>query len=543
MARANAEPGGAGSAGGQRRSFARRAGALAGLAAALLVATPASATTIGRGFTLEEATLTSTHAAMRAGRITCRGLVQGYLRRIARYESDLNALIAVNGDALRTASSLDSRFRRSGLVGPLHCAPVLVKDNYDTADLPTTASSRSLAGSQPPDDATTVRKLRRAGAIVLAKANLTEFALTGITFGSLGGQTRNPYDLSRTPGGSSGGTGAGLAANFGLLGTGTDTVNSIRSPSSANSLVGIRPTAGLVSRDGIVPVSSTQDVAGPIARTVADAAAMLAIMDGYDPADPISARSIGNLQSSYRDELEQDALEGARIGVFTSFLGTDPALHGEVNAVVMRAARAMRGEGATVFPVALAGVSANGLIADLDVQRFEFKSVMNAYLEVFAAPKRSLAEIVASGEYDPQFGAFLRLANSIPNGLEEPEYRARLVRIQAFRDRILKLMADNRLDALVYPQQKRLVVPIGEDQVDRNGIMAAVTGFPSVTVPAGFSPPKPTAPRGVPVGLEVFGRPFDEQKLIRYAFDFEQATHHRREPANTPSLRAGRSGG
>jgi Asp-tRNA(Asn)/Glu-tRNA(Gln) amidotransferase A subunit family amidase len=167
--------------------------------------------------------------------------------------------------------------------------PVLVKDNYDTADMPTTASSLSLAGSRPPRDAATIRKLRDAGAIVLAKANLTEFALTGITFGSLGGQTRNPYELGRTPGGSSGGTGAALAANFGLVGTGTDTVNSIRSPSSANSVVGIRPTAGLVSRAGIVPVSSTQDAAGPLARTVRDVATVLSVMDGYDTKDPISA--------------------------------------------------------------------------------------------------------------------------------------------------------------------------------------------------------------------------------------------------------------
>lgn len=469
--------------------------------------------------------------------------MRGYLRRIAAYEDDLNALIAVNGGALRAAARLDARFRRSGPVGPLHCVPVLVKDNYDTADMPTTASSRSLAGSRPPDDATAVRKLRGAGAIVLAKANLTEFALTGITFGSLGGQTRNPYDLTRTPGGSSGGTGAGLAANFGLVGTGTDTVNSIRSPSSANSVVGIRPTAGLVSRDGIVPISLSQDAAGPLARTVADAAAVLAVIDGYDPADSITARAIGNLESSYRDDLDRNALEGARIGLFTSFLGTDPALHGEVNAIAHRAGRTMRAQGAVAFPVALKGVSADGLIAELDVQRFELKAELDRYLASFNAPKRSLAEIVASGEVDPLFVPTLQRANSFQNGLAEPEYKDRLARIQAFRDRILKLMADNDLDALIYPQQKRLVVPIGQDQVDRNGIMAAVTGFPSVTVPAGFTAPKPTAPRGVPVGLEIFGRPWSEQKLIRYAYDFEQATHHRRPPASTPSVRASRAGG
>jgi Asp-tRNA(Asn)/Glu-tRNA(Gln) amidotransferase A subunit family amidase len=499
----------------------------------LTPAAPASATTVGRGVTLEEATISSVHRAMRAGKLTCRQLVRGYLRRIAAYEDDVNALIAVDRDALRTAARLDAR----GRTGPLHCVPVLVKDNYDTADMPTTASSRSLAGSRPPDDATTIRRLRSAGAIVLAKANLTEFALTGITFGSLGGQTRNPYDLTRTPGGSSGGTGAGLAADFGLLGTGTDTVNSIRSPSSANSVVGIRPTAGLVSRDGIVPVSSTQDAAGPLARTVADAAAGLAVMDGYDPADPITARGIGNREPSYRDELDRRALDGARIGLLTSFLGTDPALHGEVNAIVQRAARAMRREGARVIPVAMDGVTADRLIAELDVQRFELRSELDRYLQSFAAPKRSLSEILASGEVAPLFVPTLQRADALANGLAEPDYKDRLARIQAFRDRVLKLMADNRLNALIYPQQKRLVVPIGQDQVDRNGIMAAVTGFPSVTVPAGFTAPKATAPRGVPVGLEIFGRPWSEQKLIRYAYDFEQATRHRRPPASTPSLR------
>jgi Asp-tRNA(Asn)/Glu-tRNA(Gln) amidotransferase A subunit family amidase len=196
----------------------------------------------------------------------------------------------------------------------------------------------------------------------------------------------------------------------------------------------------------------------------------------------------------------------------------------------------MRRQGADVFPVALPGVTANGLIASLDVQRFELRKELDAYLGSFPAPRRSLAEIIASGRFDPQFGATLRQAQSFANGTEEPEYKARLAAIQALRDRVLKLMADNDLDALVYPQQKRLVVPIGQDQVDRNGIMAAVTGFPSVVVPAGFSRRTPTAPRGVPVGIEIFGRPWTEQRLLSLAYSFEQATRHRRQPAATPSL-------
>jgi Asp-tRNA(Asn)/Glu-tRNA(Gln) amidotransferase A subunit family amidase len=506
------------------------------LALLLSTASPASATTIGDGFRLEEATIAGTERALRTRRISCAELVAGYLRRIDRYEPKVNALIAVNPAARTRARALDARLRRSGRpVGPLHCVPVLVKDNYDTAELPTTASSRSLEGSQPPDDAESVARLHRAGAIVLAKANLTEFALTGISFGSLGGQTRNPYDLTRTPGGSSGGTGAGLAVNLGLAGTGTDTVNSIRSPASANAVVGIRPTAGLVSRDGVVPLSSTQDAAGPLARTVPSAAALLGVMAGYDGRDPITARGVGRREGSYVDGLRPRALRGARVGVLQNFLGTDPELHGPVNRIVDRAARDLRRRGARVQRVALpGGVTADALIASLDVQRFEIRAALNRYLGSFDAPRRSLTEVIASGGVDARFLPTLRAADALVNGPSEPEYHARLARISALRDQVLALMADRRLDALVYPQQKRLVVPIGQDQVDRNGILAAVTGFPSVAVPAGFSPPTATAPRGVPVGIEMLGRPFTEQSLLSLARDYERATRHRRPPASTP---------
>ena len=512
------------------------------LAVAGAFSIPASATRIGRGFTLEETTIARVHRAIRAHRITCRQLVRGYLRRIAAYEAAgprINALILTNPRALRTAARLDRRFRRrSRLSGPLHCVPVLLKDNYDTADLPTTAGSRALEGAQPPNDATTVRKLRRAGAVVLAKANLHELAVTGLTVSSLGGQTLNPYDLTRTPGGSSGGTGAGLAANFGLVGTGTDTVNSVRNPASANSVVGIRGTAGLVSRDGIVPLGfPSQDAAGPLARTVADAARFLDVLTGYDPGDPITARSVGHVPRTYRAALDRKALRRARIGVFKPFFGTDPALHSEVNAVMRVAQRKLRAAGAKLVAVAVPGLTSDGLIAGLDVERFEFKAALDAYLQTTRAPRSSLAEILSSGLYDPSIDSFLKAANSTENGLEQPEYKNRLAGIQALRDGILKLMADKHLDALVFPQQKRLVVPIGQPQADRNGILAALTGFPEISVPGGFSARMSSAPRGVPVGLEIFGRPWSESKLIGYAYAFEQATHFRRQPRSTPSLR------
>ena len=225
-----------------------------------------------------------------------------YLARIDAYDKKgpaLNAVILVNPKALEIADSLDAKFKASGPVGPLHGIPVLLKDNVNTADMPTTGASLSLQGYVPPDDATIVKKLKEAGAIIIAKTNLHEFAVWGETVSSIGGQTRNPYDLTRTPGGSSGGTGAGLAANFGLLGIGTDTINSIRSPASANSLAGIRPTIGLVSRSGIIPYSFVQDAAGPVALTMTDAVKMLNVLMGYDPGDPATAWNIGQVKGDY----------------------------------------------------------------------------------------------------------------------------------------------------------------------------------------------------------------------------------------------------
>src|SRR5467141_2897393 len=259
-----------------------------------------------------EATIRSTHAAFAAGQVTCVQLVQAYLNRIEAFDHTgpgLNAIITINPRALETAAEMDRLYaaNRSAL-RPLHCIPVILKDNYDTADMPTTGGSLTLAESVPLRDAFVVKKLREAGALILAKANLMELARGGTTVSSLGGQTRNPYDLTRTPGGSSGGTGAAIAANFGVLGTGTDTGQSIRSPASANSLVGVRPTRGLVSRAGIIPLSTTQDAAGPLTRTVEDAARMLDVIAGYDPGDPVTAFSAGKMPRSYTDALVKRGL-------------------------------------------------------------------------------------------------------------------------------------------------------------------------------------------------------------------------------------------
>ncbi len=292
-------------------------------------------------------------AALRTRVSTGRQIVQAYLDRIATYDRDgpaFNSILALNPNALAEADRLDAERSSGAPAGPLHCVPLVLKDNYNTADLPTTGGSASLAGMQPRVDAFVVARLRSAGAIILGKSNMHEFALSGTTVSSLGGQTLNPYDLTRTPGGSSGGTGAAVAANLALAGTGSDTVNSIRSPASANALLGIRPTRGLLSRAGIIPVSETQDAIGPITRTVADAARLLEVMAGYDPNDPATTSSLGQTLTNYAQLLGPDGLRGARIGLLTTLLGSD-AIHHEVNDVIAAAMAALKSAGAELIEI------------------------------------------------------------------------------------------------------------------------------------------------------------------------------------------------
>lgn len=487
-------------------------------------------------FRLPEATIADIHAAMKSGNLTCRTLVQQYLNRIEAYDKKgpaLNSIIMMNPKALAMADELDAKFAKSGFIGPLHCIPVILKDNFDTSDMPTTGGSLTLKDSIPPNDAFITRKLKAAGAIVLAKANLHEFAVWGETVSSLGGQTRNPYDLTRTPGGSSGGTGSAIAANFGAVGMGTDTVNSIRSPASACSLVGFRPTMGLVSRDGVIPYSLTQDMAGPITRTVADAAVVLEAIAGYDSADPVTAWSVG-LPQSYTAFLKPNGLKGARIGVLQNFFGSGPE-HTEVNAVVNAAIEEMKKQGASVVPVNIPDLDANKLVSDASVHLYELKAHLQSYLASLGpnTPVKTLEDIIASGKYSPSIEDSLKKAQSL--SINDPEYKERLLKGLAVQQSIMKVMADNNLDALVYPHQKRLVVPIGESQVERNGVLGSVTGFPAITVPAGFSPRKESAPIGVPIGIEFMGRPWSEPTLLKLAYSFEQATKYRRPPVTLPN--------
>jgi Asp-tRNA(Asn)/Glu-tRNA(Gln) amidotransferase A subunit family amidase len=517
---------------------------LAPLVSLVLIATlvAAHAVAADKAFRVDETSIADIHRAFQAKRLTCHQLVELYLHRIEAYDRQapaLRAMLYINPDALKTADALDVKFRTSGLSGPLHCIPIVLKDNYDTADMPTTAGSKALADLRPEHDAFVVARLRQAGAVILGKTNLHELALAGTTVSSLGGQTLNPYDLSRTPGGSSGGTGAAVAANFAVAGTGSDTVNSIRSPASANSLVGIRPTRGLLSRAGIVPVSETQDAVGPIARSVADAARLLSVMAGYDPADPSTAWSVGNVPQDYAPFLKKDGLRGARIGVLRTMFGTGPE-HAEVNRVMAAALAAMQRQGATLVEVDEPALEAGKLIADNDVQKYEFKVGFNAYLAGLGAraPVKTLAEFLQTGAFHkPSLEKFLLSAQGYENPSQEPDYKDRLVRNMLTRQTLMTVFASQRLDAVVYPLQKRLVVPLTEsNQADRTGILASVTGFPAITVPAGFSTTTEAAPLGVPVGLDLLGRPWSEPTLLKLAYAFEQATHVRRPPRSAPPL-------
>src|ERR1700720_4701869 len=289
-------------------------------------------------FRLMETSIADIHKAMLAGTLTCHNLGQQYLGRIQAYDKQgpaVNSMLYINPASLKQADAFDQDFKRTHKLKPLGCIPIVLKDNFDTSDMPTTAGSLTLKGAQPEKDAFAVKRLREAGALILGKANLQEFASGGISVSSLGGQVKNPYDLTRTPGGSSGGTGAAVAANLAVAGTGSDTGGSLRSPASANNLVGLRPSMGLISRDGIVPVSFTQDTIGPMTRNVSDTARMLDVMAGYDPNDPVTSLSVGNIPKTYTAYLK-NGLKGARVGVVTNLFGSGPEYE-EVNKVMARA--------------------------------------------------------------------------------------------------------------------------------------------------------------------------------------------------------------
>jgi Asp-tRNA(Asn)/Glu-tRNA(Gln) amidotransferase A subunit family amidase len=481
-------------------------------------------------FEVSEKSVSELARAMTAGEVTSRQLTEQYLARMAAYDKSgpaINAMIAINPHALADADALD-RARSSTISrGPLHGIPIVVKDNYDTADMPTTAGSRALEGSMSGRDAFQVRRLRAAGAVIIGKTNLHEFARGITTISSLGGQTRNPYDTTRNPGGSSGGTGAAVAANFAAAGLGSDTCGSIRYPSSENSLVGLRPTMGLSSRAGIVPLSHSQDVGGPMARGVADVAILLDFTAGMDPDDPVTSLAAGKIATSYARTLEAATLSGARLGIVTPLFGDAPEDQ-RAGSVVRTAVQELRSAGARTVDAVPADVpsEADGVA----IIRFEFKFDLNGYLaRTPGAPARTLADILARGVIHPSLEAAFRRSNDVAT-LDSDEYRAIVARNARLRDSLVALMDDQNVTALVYPTMRRTSAQIGEPQLGGNCAASAATGLPAITVPAGF------ADDGMPVGVEFLGRPFSEADLLKIAYAYEQRTRHRHPPALTPPL-------
>lgn len=476
-------------------------------------------------FDIEEATISEMSAAMEEGRLTSEELVRFYLKRIEQFDQQgpkINSIIALNEQAIETAKQLDQERAEGKIRGALHGIPIVLKDNYDTVDMPTTAGSLSLEGSMAPDDAFQTAKLREEGAVIIGKANLHEFAFGFNTYSSLGGQTLNPYDLTRYPGGSSGGTGAAVASNFAAAGLGTDTGGSIRVPASFNNLVGIRPTMGLASRDGIIPLALTQDVGGPLARTVEDAAIVLDAIAGYDEADPVTEKSNGHIPDSYTDYLDEDGLQGARIGVVRALFGDDEQIIGATE----QAIKDMETLGAEVIDVTIPNL--DNIMAYPSLSSYEFKFQLNDYLASLGenAPVKSLSEVIASGKYHPNMEESLKAREAKVSLEGDPVYLDITTnRPKITTESLIEVYEGQDLDALVYPTSAILPQKIGGDQGGGpNPKLSPFSGYPAMSVPIGFSE------EGLPIGMEMLGTEFSEPTLIKLAYSYQEGTEHRKAP-------------
>ena len=492
-------------------------------------------------FPAEEATIFEIHAAMAARRLTCRALVSQYLARIEAFDKKgpaINAIVVVNPRAFAVADSLDRVFNDTRRMGALHCIPIVVKDNMQTTDLPTTAGSLAFEGWMAKKDAFQVRRIREAGAIVIAKSNMAEFAFSPYETVSsiLPGYTKNPYALDRVTAGSSGGTAAAVAAGFGTLGLGTDTGNSIRGPSAHQALVGIRSTMGLTSRAGVVPLYMSQDIAGPMARTVADAAAVLQVVAGDDPDDPVTAAARDHPTPDYRAALDPNGLRGARIAILRQAFES-PTTDSEVVAVFTRAVADLRRAGATVldsFPLP----TLDSLRRSQRGGCSQFKFDLNRFLQALGSdgpPLTSLDSIVRSNRYHPNTRRRLeqeQMATTPPE--ENPGCRSRDEFRAGLRAAVVAAMDEAKVDAMIYPtwsNPPRQIGDLNTPHGDNSQFFSPSTGFPAMTVPMGYT-------RGtLPAGMTFFGRPWSEATLIKLAYAYEQATKHRRLPAATPPLK------
>ncbi len=475
-----------------------------------------------------EKSIEQLQSAMEEGLVTSLELVRFYEDRIRRLDGELRAVEELSGTAEKEAEALDAERKAGKKRSPLHGIPIIIKENYDVLGMSTTASCSALRGCVPRTESCVVRRLREAGAVILWKTTMSELARHGYTAGSAFGQACNPYDLSRTPGGSSGGTGIGIALNFAAAGPGTDPVNSVRSPSSACSIVGIRPTLGLWSRSGIVPCTDIQDSGGPMARTVADAALLLELGAGYDDADSVTAGQLGHVPASYLDFLKEDGLRGKRIGLLLTDYGTDP----DILRVMDRAAEVMRSCGAVLTEIRDEALRSDDVNASCDVQRYETRSSLQRYFDGHPeAPVRGLDDIVEKRLAGPTVKADLEACAAEKDPLRSEAYHRKLESIAALRNRLLRVFSENGLDALCFPHQQVLVTKIGENsQPGRNGGLTSMSGMPSIVVPGGYSSPDADAPIGVPIGIEFISSPWREGTLLEIAYSFERHTQYRKQP-------------
>jgi amidase len=522
------------------------------LGVGLLIAAPLILSAQPASFVVEEATISQVHTAMKAGRLTCGALVTAYLKRIDAFDKQgpaLNAIVAINPEAAREAAELDRRFKSSGPVGPLHCVPAIVKDNFETIGLQSAAGSLALKGFVSTKDAFQVRRIKEAGAIVLAKSNMAEWAFTPYETVSsiLPGYTKNPYALDRVTAGSSGGTAAAVAANFGAVGLGSDTGNSIRGPSSHQSLVGIRSTMGLTSRAGVVPLSVLADIAGPMTRTVQDAVAVFQVIAGGDPADPITVddpalapfRPTGRPAGipDYAAALVRDGLKGARIGVLRQAYErdtTDP----EIVSVFEAALEGMRRAGAEIVdPAAVALEQIRRAPGAAPCGGFKYD--INRYLATHGerVPVKSLQDIIRSRQFHPTVQRRLEQSQEGPeNGHDTPACKAEAEYRAEVRRAVTDTMDTLRLSAFVYPTWSnvpRLIGDLNTPHGDNSQFFSPTTGFPSIQVPMGY-----TRRNTLPAGVTFFGRAWDEPTLIKLAYSYEQQTRHRRAPSSAPRLAA-----
>ncbi|MCP5382135.1 MAG: amidase [Kordiimonadaceae bacterium] len=494
-------------------------------------------------FKFVEATIDDIHQAISAGDMTCHEIVSGYLDRIKTYDQQLglNAITVVNQKALEKADLIDMKIIKGEKLGPLYCAPILVKDNYDTHDLPTTGGSIALLNNYPPDDAFMVRKLREADAIVIAKTNMAEWAFSPRqTKSSSFGTTANAYDLTRVPAGSSGGTASGTAASFGVAGIGTDTGNSIRGPSSHLALFGIRSTIGLTSRDGVIPLAWDRDVTGPMTRTVKDGVLVFNVVTGYDSNDPMTELGKGKRKADYTAFLKKNGLKGKRIGVLRSLVFTvdaDP----EIIALFMKAVDDLKAAGAVIVdPFEISNLAEHREAPNF-CRRFRYD--MYKYLKSLGvkAPIKDVMEVLETGQYSPyikggleNFGSGpldVHPSNETPPCLEYPNHPGR----NAFKADVIKSMDKYDVDVVIYPSWTNPPAKLERADEDYKGdnsqIIAPATGLPAATVPMGFSH------GNLPAGLQILAKPFHEDVIFEVAYAYEQATKHRKPPSLFPELK------